>query len=170
MPKTLPRGRVSAARSRNMAAIRSKNTTPELAVRRFLHAAGFRYRLHVKNLPGRPDIVLPKYRTVVLVHGCFWHHHGCRNSVWPRTRAKFWRAKIGATRNRDRRNQQELRSLGWSVCVIWECEVERPRVLASTVRELVRKLSDISAPITLARSRPTLLTHARRSVRDRLRG
>ena len=116
---------VSAARSRNMAAIKGRDTSPELIVRRQLHAAGFRFRLHRKDLPGRPDIVLPKHRTVIFVHGCFWHKHNCRYFKWPKTRAEFWHEKIMANLLRDRRNQKALRSLGWRVIILWECQIKR---------------------------------------------
>jgi DNA mismatch endonuclease (patch repair protein) len=111
-------------RSRNMAAIRSANTKPEVRVRSALHALGFRFRLHRKNLPGRPDIVLPKHCTVIFVHGCFWHCHRCKyGSVVPATRAGFWAAKRAGNVARDRRNAAALRKLGWRVLVLWECEV-----------------------------------------------
>lgn len=121
-----------------MAAIGPKDTTPELAVRRYLHSQGFRYRLHVKELPGRPDIVLPRYRAVVMVHGCFWHHHGCKNSVWPKTRRAFWRDKIMATVKRDRRTISDLKSLGWRVVVLWECQT-RERATLSTLDRCLRE-------------------------------
>lgn len=105
-----------------MAAIKGKDTTPELIVRRMLHASGFRFRLHRRDLPGRPDIVLPKYKTVIFVHGCFWHRHNCRYFKWPTTRAEFWRAKILSNVTRDKRNRRQLRRLGWSVIVVWECQ------------------------------------------------
>ena len=111
-------------RSRNMAAIRSANTRPEMRVRSALHAMGFRFRLHRKNLPGRPDIVLPKYCTAIFVHGCFWHCHRCKyGSVVPATRADFWAAKRGGNVPRDRRNAAALRRQGWRVIVLWECQV-----------------------------------------------
>lgn len=106
-----------------MAAIKGKDTTPELTVRRKLHAAGFRFRLQRRDLPGRPDIVLPRYRTVIFVHGCFWHRHRCRYFQWPKTRAEFWRDKIGSNVKRDGKQQRELVRLGWKVIVLWECEV-----------------------------------------------
>lgn len=115
--------KVSEKRSRNMAAIRGTNTSPEIKVRKALHAAGFRFRLHSYILPGKPDIVLPRYRAVIFVHGCFWHHHGCSNSVWPKTRAEFWRAKISGNKRRDRRNERALQSDGWKVFTLWECDV-----------------------------------------------
>ena len=131
-------GRVSEARRRNMQAIKGKNTTPELTVRRFLHAAGFRFRLHDGRLPGRPDIVLKRFRTVVFVHGCFWHHHGCANSVWPKTRSEFWRAKLGGNRRRDRVVQRGLERLGWRVLTVWECEADSATVRSHLVRALRR--------------------------------
>lgn len=120
-----PDGRVSEARSRNMAAIRGKDTKPEMLVRRALHAAGFRYRLHPEGLPGRPDIVLPKYRLAILVHGCFWHKHHCPAFVWPRTRAKFWREKIEDNVRRDQAAKLALRRAGWRTLTIWECQTRR---------------------------------------------
>ena len=120
-----------------MAAIRDRNTTPELSVRRTLHAAGLRYRLHANDLPGRPDIVLAKYKAVVFVHGCFWHHHGCANSVWPKTRRAFWRKKIGGNMVRDQRNSASLKSLGWRVFVVWECEVRNDNPLAPLIKQIL---------------------------------
>ena len=116
---------VSAARSRNMAAIKGKNTKPELLVRSWLHRNGFRFRLHRKDLPGKPDIVLPKYKTVIFVHGCFWHSHGCANSVVPKTRRGFWSLKLHENAERDRRNQRALRAIGWRNFVMWECNLRR---------------------------------------------
>jgi DNA mismatch endonuclease (patch repair protein) len=113
----------SATRSRMMSGIRGLNTRPELRVRRYLHARGIRYRLHKKGLPGRPDIVLGRYRTVVFVHGCFWHRHeGCRFATRPDTNADFWRVKFGQNVERDQRKERELRDLGWRVEIVWECE------------------------------------------------
>jgi len=109
-------------RSRMMSGIKGKNTRPEMIVRRALHKAGYRYRLHRKDLPGNPDIVLPKYKTVIFVHGCFWHHHDCKNFKWPKTREEFWRAKIEGNVERDRKAYAALEALGWKVIVIWECE------------------------------------------------
>ena len=121
---------VSPERSRNMAAIRGKNTAPELAVRRILHAMGLRFRLHRKDLPGRPDIVLPRHRTVVFVHGCFWHRHeGCSYTTTPKTRQEFWQAKFDGNVARDRRNQADLVQLSWRVLVVWECELRKPPLL-----------------------------------------
>lgn len=131
----MPRGRVSAVRSRTMAAIRGKDTKPELVVRRAMHAAGLRYRLHTGELPGRPDIVFTRLRTVVFVHGCFWHHHDCRDSTWPRTRTEFWRTKILGNVDRDRRVSYFLKAAGWHVEVLWECECTH-----APIRDLIRKL------------------------------
>jgi DNA mismatch endonuclease (patch repair protein) len=114
-------------RSWNMSRIRGKNTVPEKQVRSSLHRAGYRFRLHPKQLPGRPDVVLPKYRTVVFVHGCFWHRHkGCRYAYTPKSRVAFWNAKFESNVERDRRNSRELRRLGWKVVTVWECEAGHP--------------------------------------------
>lgn len=124
------------ARSANMARIRSKDTGPELAVRRALHAAGFRFRLHRKDLPGKPDIVLPGHRTVVFVHGCYWHRHeGCGNATTPGTRREFWLAKFASNTARDSRNVAALQAAGWKVVIVWECETGRPDRLAAVIRE-----------------------------------
>ena len=125
-------------RSRIMSAIRGADTTPERAVRSALHQAGFRFRLHNRSLAGSPDIVLQRYRTVVFVHGCFWHKHDCGRFRWPKTRAAFWRAKISANVDRDRRTAVFLRSAGWRVEVIWECQVQG-RELASIIGTLRRR-------------------------------
>jgi DNA mismatch endonuclease (patch repair protein) len=109
-------------RSYNMSRIRNKDTTPELIVRKFLFSKGFRYRLYDKNLPGKPDIVLPKYKTVIFVHGCFWHgHEGCKYFVVPKTRAEWWTAKIGKNKARDAIAADALISKGWRVIEVWEC-------------------------------------------------
>lgn len=113
----------AATRSRMMAGIRAKDTKPEMIVRRALHKAGFRYRLHVKDLPGKPDIVLAKYKTVIFVHGCFWHGHMCSKFKWPKTREEWWRKKIEGNVERDRRAVADLEVLGWAVKVHWECEI-----------------------------------------------
>jgi DNA mismatch endonuclease (patch repair protein) len=105
-----------------MARIRSKNTKPELIVRRLAHALGYRFRLHRRDLPGKPDLVFPRRRCVIFVHGCFWHGHGCRLSSRPKTNSDFWADKIAGNRARDARHVEELRKQGWQVEVIWECE------------------------------------------------
>ncbi|NBB81380.1 MAG: DNA mismatch endonuclease Vsr [Verrucomicrobia bacterium] len=109
-------------RSEMMSRIGSQNTKPEMVVRKGLHAAGFRYRLHARNLPGSPDIVLPKYRSVILVHGCFWHaHKGCRNFRLPKSNTDFWREKLVLNAERDTRQLKELQDAGWRTLVVWEC-------------------------------------------------
>ena len=110
-------------RSRMMANIRSKNTSPEVLIRKALHARGFRFRVHVKKLPGTPDLVLPKYKAVIFIHGCFWHGHNCRYFRIPQTRHEFWMEKIAKNQVRDRQQLAALRVLNWRVLVIWECAV-----------------------------------------------
>jgi DNA mismatch endonuclease (patch repair protein) len=113
-------------RSRMMSGIKGRDTRPELVVRRALHAAGFRYRLHAADLPGRPDIVLPRHRVVILVHGCFWHRHaGCRFATTPATRTDFWAQKFERNLERDIRNRQALRAEGWRIATLWECSLRR---------------------------------------------
>lgn len=107
-----------------MSAIRSKNTKPELLIRQILHAAGFRFRLHRKDLPGKPDIVLPKYRAVILIHGCFWHGHACHMFKVPASRTEFWLEKIGSNQKRDLRDVGKLVDAGWRVLTIWECAIK----------------------------------------------
>ncbi|WP_298372290.1 DNA mismatch endonuclease Vsr [uncultured Bradyrhizobium sp.] len=113
-------------RSRMMAGIRGKNTKPELVLRHALHRLGLRYRLHVSTLPGRPDIVMPKYRAIVQVQGCFWHRHeGCSFATIPASNIKFWDSKFAETIRRDHRNLEALRRLGWRVAVVWECAINK---------------------------------------------
>jgi len=116
-----------ATRSRMMSGIRGRNTQPELVVRSLLHARGFRFRLHVKDLPGKPDIVLPRYKAIVLVHGCFWHGHGCRLFKWPSDRAEFWRLKIERNRANDQNALTSLVEAGWRVALVWECAIRAAR-------------------------------------------
>jgi DNA mismatch endonuclease (patch repair protein) len=119
----------SKTRSYNMSQIKGKNTKPEMLVRRFLHASGFRYRLHVKNLPGKPDIVLPKYKTVIFVHGCFWHgHNHCKYYVIPKTKTEWWLNKINRNIANDRKSIKALKSSGWKIFNIWECELKHSKV------------------------------------------
>ena len=116
--------RSKEARSRNMSNIPSKNTKPEETVRKYLFAQGLRYRKNVSKLPGKPDIVLPKYKTVIFVNGCFWHgHEGCKYFVPPKTNTEFWYAKFKYNQERDERNYQKLRDLGWRILIVWECEI-----------------------------------------------
>ena len=117
----------AATRSRMMSGIRGKNTKPELLIRKALHARGFRYRLHCKDLPGNPDLCLPKYRAVIFVHGCFWHGHGCHLFKWPKTRPEFWREKIGRNCEVDTHAERRLVEAGWRVAVVWECALKGSR-------------------------------------------
>ena len=121
-------------RSKVMSAIRSKDTTPELVVRRALHRAGYRYSLHRKDLPGRPDIVLPKYRTAIQVRGCFWHGHVCFDGHVPKSRVSYWKPKIENNKKRDLRNDRKLRGLGWKLVVIWACQVEQEKKLTKVLK------------------------------------
>jgi DNA mismatch endonuclease (patch repair protein) len=115
-----------------MAAIKDANTKPELLVRKALHAAGFRYRLHVRGLPGQPDLVLPRFRAAIFVNGCFWHRHECHLFKWPATRADFWKAKLDRNVDNDRRVAEALLDAGWRVAVVWECALKgRTRLDAS---------------------------------------
>ena len=112
-------------RSEIMSKIRSKNTQPEMIVRKWLHAHGYRFRLHRKDLPGTPDIILPKYKTVIFVHGCFWHgHKGCKKASFPKTRTEWWKSKIQNNVNRDNWTTDVLKQKGWNVITIWECQVQ----------------------------------------------
>ena len=117
--------KVSEQRSRNMSAIKSKNTKPEIKVRKVLHSMGYRFRLHSKDLPGSPDIVLPKYKTVIFVHGCFWHRHeNCKYASIPKTRQEFWNKKFEENIKRDSEIQGKIKNLDWRSVVIWECETK----------------------------------------------
>ena len=121
-------------RTRNMSSIRSKDTRPELVVRKLVHRLGYRYRLHRADLPGKPDLVLTRHGKVILVHGCFWHCHACRyGSVKPEQNAEFWASKRGGNVERDRRNQNLLEDLGWEVLVVWECWTRQPGELEEKV-------------------------------------
>lgn len=112
-------------RHRNMAAVKGKNTKPEIAIRKLLHAQGYRFRLHRKDLPDTPDIVLPKYKIAIFINGCFWHQHeNCKHAALPSTRREFWEAKLTANKQRDARNTAALQSLGYTVLTIWECEIK----------------------------------------------
>jgi len=124
-------------RSRMMAGIRGKDTKPELALRRALHARGFRFRLHSKAVHGRPDLVLPKYRAVVFVHGCFWHRHeGCRYTTTPSTRQEFWQGKFAANVARDAAVRGRLLEEGWRVATVWECALRKPDQIVASVNSL----------------------------------
>lgn len=119
-----------------MAAIRGKNTGPEIVVRRYLHALGYRFRIHRKDLPGKPDIVMPKLRTCIFVHGCFWHRHpDCRYAYAPKSRLDFWLPKFAKTVERDLAAQNALHELGWNVVIIWECETKKIELLRQKINE-----------------------------------
>ena len=131
-------------RSWNMSHIKSKDTTPERIVRSFLHRNGFRFRLHVKDLPGKPDIVLPKYKTAIEVRGCYWHRHeGCKNATTPSTNAEFWQKKFAENVARDQSTEQKLKGLGWNVIVVWQCEVEKNLFQANLTNKIIS--GDINA-------------------------
>ena len=133
-----------AKRSWVMSRIRSKDTKPERVVRSLLHRQGFRFRLHKKDLPGKPDIVLAKYQTVIFVHGCFWHRHkDCRDATTPKTRTVFWKNKFKTNTMRDERSVAALRDLGWNVVVVWECETRQPESLLGRLKAEVRPPSTL---------------------------
>jgi len=125
-------------RSWNMGQIKGRDTGPEVSVRSILHRAGYRFHLHRKDLPGKPDIVLPKHRTVVFVHGCFWHRHsGCSNCSTPKSNPEFWQAKFAGNVKRDQSNVEQLRQDGWNVVVVWECELGAPDDLRRRLVKLI---------------------------------
>ncbi|NQV48254.1 MAG: DNA mismatch endonuclease Vsr [Rhodospirillaceae bacterium] len=126
-------------RAKIMASVRTKNTGPELAVRRIVHGLGYRFRLHRKDLPGSPDLVLPGRRKVIFVHGCYWHGHGCRWGRLPRSRLEYWTSKIEGNQARDKRNRRDLRRAGWKALSVWQCELRKPDAL---VRKLCVFLSN----------------------------
>ncbi len=129
---------VSEQRSRNMSAIKSKNTKPEIAVRKLLHSMGYRFRLHRKDLPGSPDIVLPKYKTIIFVHGCFWHRHeNCKYASTPKTRKEFWENKFNANKIRDQKILKEIKNLGWKFIIIWECEARNIRSIEEKIKRFL---------------------------------
>ena len=129
--------KVSEQRSRNMSAIKSKNTKPEIAVRKLLHSMGYRFRLHRKDLPGSPDIVLPKYKTVIFVHGCFWHRHeNCKYASTPKTRKEFWESKFKANVKRDMEIQEKIKNIGWQSVVVWECELKYSSALKKKLQNI----------------------------------
>lgn len=126
-----------------MSRIAGKDTKPEELVRRYLFSKGFRYRKNVRKLPGSPDLVLPKYRTVIFVNGCFWHgHEGCKYFVWPKSNVEFWRQKIETNISRDQRKETQLRDMGWNVLVVWECELRPPKRQA-TLEGLENRLKQL---------------------------
>lgn len=120
-------------RSWIMSRVKGRDTKPEILVRSFVHRMGFRFRVHRRDLPGNPDIVLPRHGKVIFVHGCFWHGHGCSKGQAPKSRADYWLPKIDANRERDRRNVEALEALGWSVRIVWQCELRDPEALLDSL-------------------------------------
>ncbi|MBE7517013.1 MAG: DNA mismatch endonuclease Vsr [Chloracidobacterium sp.] len=127
-------------RSSNMSRIRSVNTRPEVAARSLLHRLGYRFRKNVKSLPGKPDIVLKKHDTVIFVHGCFWHKHtGCKRSNMPKSNSGYWELKLLGNVSRDRKHIENLKALGWKVCVVWECEIKNADKLIKKIQRVLDK-------------------------------
>lgn len=127
-------------RSQIMSRIRGYDTKPELTVRSIVHRMGFRFRLHGEDLPGNPDIVLPKHKKLIFIHGCFWHgHKGCKRSKRPSSNVFFWQNKLDKNAERDKRNQKELRKLGWKYLVIWQCEITKPKLLRNKIKRFLDK-------------------------------
>lgn len=155
-----------ATRSRMMSGIRGKDTKPEVLIRKALHAQGFRYRLHDKSLPGKPDLAFPKYKAVVFIHGCFWHGHDCRYFKVPQTRTAFWLDKINANRQRDVRQLAQLKQAGWRVLVIWECATRKNESLSKdmlidyTANWLIMGSCDSQVDETGIRPLPCLTTES----------
>jgi DNA mismatch endonuclease (patch repair protein) len=131
----------TATRSRTMSRIRSRDTKPELVVRSLLHRQGYRFRLHRKDLPGRPDIVLPRYRTVVFIHGCFWHQHkACPAGHMPKSRQDYWEPKLARNVKRDAKHRRQLRAQGWQVLTVWECQIKRnPKKVLGRLRQALEQ-------------------------------
>lgn len=127
-------------RSFNMSRIKGKDTKPEFIVRKIIHGLGYRYRLHVNNLPGKPDIVLPRHKKIIFVHGCFWHRHNCRyGRVRPATRRKFWEVKLKGNKERDKIKLRELRKNGWTVMTIWECQTRKPEKIIDKIIDFLEQ-------------------------------
>lgn len=130
----------SMTRSRIMRAVKRRDTTPEMAVRRFIHSKGFRFRVHDSRLPGSPDIVLKRYKTAIFVHGCFWHRHpGCRKASVPKNRAEFWRTKFERNIARDAECESQLKAAGWKVIVVWECETKTEYGMSCALKKLLER-------------------------------
>ena len=127
-------------RSEIMRAIRSKNTKPEIILRKVLHRLGYRFRIHVVKLPGKPDIVLPKYRTLIQVRGCFWHGHNCIDGHLPKSNREYWKPKLIKNKQRDRRIDAALKNIGWNVIEVWECEIMRQNELKKQIGRIIRIL------------------------------
>ena len=126
-------------RSKNMSHIRSTNSKPEEIVRKYLFSKGFRYRKNVRTLPGCPDIVLPKYKTIIFVNGCFWHKHDCPRFVWPSSNEDYWRPKILRNVERDQKNAEALKNMGWRIITVWECELKK-KVAEQTLEKLAEEI------------------------------
>lgn len=139
-----------------MAGIRNKNTKPEILIRKALFAKGFRYRIHAKTLPGKPDMVFAKYRAVILINGCFWHGHGCKFCKTPKTNTAFWEEKIGQNVNRDYVNRQLLIGMGWRVCTIWECAI-KGKEQSSKLEKTVDRVKDWLLSMECVLSLPDLM-------------
>ena len=135
-------------RHRCMAAVKGKDTKPEMIVRRYLHSLGYRYGLHNKKLPGSPDLVIRKYKTVIFIHGCFWHgHEGCKYSRLPKTNESFWKEKISVNRKRDEQSKEQLEKSGWTVLTVWECDLKNRELREKTLENLREKLNHIMSPL-----------------------
>lgn len=131
-------------RRKNMSAIKSRDTKPEIIVRSMLHRSGFRFRLHDKKLPGKPDIILPKYKTVIFVHGCFWHQHkGCKRSTIPKSNTDYWIPKLSGNVKRDVQHKADLKKAGWNVAVVWECETKDADKLEKKLKSIFAKIMSI---------------------------
>ena len=144
----------SRRRSEMMAGIKGRDTTPEIAVRCIAHKLGLRFRLHRKELPGRPDLVFPKHRLAVFVHGCFWHRHkGCRYAYTPKSRVAFWTDKFAGNVARDKRNEEALHDLGWKVLVIWECETRDDEIVRRRLEDGIERSATAPSPKTVVVSR-----------------
>ena len=131
-------------RSWNMSRIKGKDTKPELVVRSILHKMGYRFRLHRKDLPGTPDIVLPKYKTVIFLHGCFWHRHkGCKYAYTPKSRVKFWKDKFAETVKRDKQHLKQLKENGWEVFIVWECETKNMNKLKKIINKISQEINGV---------------------------
>lgn len=130
---------VADLRRRTMKAVKSRDTKPEMVVRRLVHRAGYRYRLHRPDLPGKPDLTFPRLKKIIFVHGCFWHKHDCkRGAREPKENAEYWRRKVGRNKERDARQQEELRTMGWDVLVIWECQLKNRETLGQRITKFLR--------------------------------
>lgn len=152
---------IAPERSALMARVRSKNSKPEIIVRRLVHALRYRFRLHYSALPGTPDLAFPRLRKVIFVHGCFWHrHHGCARTTTPKTRAAYWRGKFAANVERDVRKKRQLKALGWGVLVVWECQTFDPDTLANRVTAFLlgRKPPNLASFLTSTHARPPIVS------------